>query len=99
MSAADVAMNFTDITLADFESKYAKGTIAALGAITGLKAGAITAASPVEIKTGSQRGSLSVGGERKLLQSNIKVITKVRDSRSCGPDALGWLKSRRQKGV
>lgn len=60
-----------------FNDKYARGVIAALAAITKLRAAAITALPPTEIKTGSLKQSLATGGARRLAQANLHPINKV----------------------
>lgn len=68
-------MNFTGITLDEFNIKYSKGVIAALGSITKLQASAVTALPAKEILTGTLRGT---GATRKLQQSNLHPVNKVR---------------------
>jgi hypothetical protein len=93
LAAAEVGLNFTDVTKEVFASRYSKGTAAALAVISGQPLPSIIALPIRQIKTGSYSGFAG----RRLQQDNIhptnKVLTvyQIRSAAADAPEVLRRL--------
>ena len=88
LAAAQVGLNFTDMTKETFLAKYAKGTAAALAVISGQPLPSVLLMPPRQIKVGSladlassdpgkARAAPAPGGRRRLAQKSLKAVDKV----------------------